>query len=201
MRFVYRNRKLALFGMFFLFGAMMILIKFTEFSPTCLFREETAQPGPMMVRDQVRHIHTYILSHRFKSQSPFAISHLWFIRKVQAFGAHSHVLCALVVLLRSDSIRFCSFCVVVFLLYFTEIHTRKRQTLLSVPSTDAIDFHWWCTTIRYDINASNAWCTSRRSVSMLEWKQVDFSIWCIFLSFSLFVCACVWIGRFCCVFT
>lgn len=54
MRFVYRNRKLALFGMFFLFGATMILIKFTEFSPTCLFREEPAQLGPMMVRDQVK---------------------------------------------------------------------------------------------------------------------------------------------------
>lgn len=54
MRFVYRNRKLALFGMFFLFGATMILIKFTEFSPTCLFREEPAQAGPMMVRDQVK---------------------------------------------------------------------------------------------------------------------------------------------------
>lgn len=53
MRFVYRNRKLALFGMFFLFGAMMILIKFTEFSPTCLFREEATQQGPVMVRDQV----------------------------------------------------------------------------------------------------------------------------------------------------
>lgn len=52
MRFVYRNRKLALFGMFFLFGAMMILIKFTEFSPTCLFREDS-EKGPVMVRDQV----------------------------------------------------------------------------------------------------------------------------------------------------
>lgn len=52
MRFVYRNRKLALFGMFFLFGAMMILIKFTEFSPTCLFKEDSQQ-GPVMVRDQV----------------------------------------------------------------------------------------------------------------------------------------------------
>ncbi|XP_031622563.1 protein-tyrosine sulfotransferase [Contarinia nasturtii] len=51
MRFVYRNRKLALFGMFFLFGAMMILIKFTEFSPTCLFKEDSQQ-GPIMVRDQ-----------------------------------------------------------------------------------------------------------------------------------------------------
>lgn len=60
MRFVYRNRKLALFGMFFLFGAMMILIKFTEFSPTCFFKEDTPQ-GPMMVRDQV-HIHIHIQS-------------------------------------------------------------------------------------------------------------------------------------------
>lgn len=53
MRLVYRNRKLALFGMFFLFGAMMILFKFTEFSPTCLFREDAVPQGPMMVRDQV----------------------------------------------------------------------------------------------------------------------------------------------------
>lgn len=52
MRFVYRNRKIALFGMFCLFGIMMILIKFTEFSPTCLFRDDSPQ-GPMMVRDQV----------------------------------------------------------------------------------------------------------------------------------------------------
>lgn len=65
MRFVYRNRKLALFGMFFVFGAMMILIKFTEFSPTCLFREDSQQ-GPMMVRDQVNNIH-FFCSHSSKS--------------------------------------------------------------------------------------------------------------------------------------
>lgn len=51
MRFVYRNRKIAFIGMFCLFGAMMILIKFTEFSPTCLFREDSQTP--MMIRDQV----------------------------------------------------------------------------------------------------------------------------------------------------
>lgn len=52
MRFVYRNRKIALFGTFCLFGIMMILIKFTEFNPTCFFRDESAQ-RPVMVRDQV----------------------------------------------------------------------------------------------------------------------------------------------------
>lgn len=77
MRFVYRNRKLALFGMFFLFGAMMILIKFTEFSPTCLFREETVQPGPMMVRDQVKHTSTsrifFTFVFRANNHFPFMI--------------------------------------------------------------------------------------------------------------------------------
>lgn len=51
MRFVYRNRKVALFGLVCLFGVMMILIKYTEFSPTCLFREEPAKP--VMLRDEV----------------------------------------------------------------------------------------------------------------------------------------------------
>lgn len=51
MRFVYRNRKVALFGLICLFGVMMILIKYTEFSPTCLFREEPAKP--VMLRDEV----------------------------------------------------------------------------------------------------------------------------------------------------
>lgn len=50
-----------------------------------------------------------------------------------------------------------------------EIHSRQRQTLLSVSSTNAIDFHWWCTTIRYNIDASHAWCTSRRSVCIRIW--------------------------------
>lgn len=51
MRFAYRNRRLAVIGAFSLIGAMMMLFKYTEFSPTCLFREEAQ--GPMMVRDQV----------------------------------------------------------------------------------------------------------------------------------------------------
>lgn len=51
MRFVYRNRKVALFGLVCLFGVMMILLKYTEFSPTCLFREEPAKP--VMLRDEV----------------------------------------------------------------------------------------------------------------------------------------------------
>lgn len=38
--------------MFCLFGAMMILVKFTEFSPNCLFREDPQQAA-MMVRDEV----------------------------------------------------------------------------------------------------------------------------------------------------
>lgn len=54
MRFVYRNRKVALFGLICLSGVMMILIKYTEFSPTCLFREEQAKP--MMLRDEVSSI-------------------------------------------------------------------------------------------------------------------------------------------------
>lgn len=158
MRFVYRNRKLALFGMFFLFGAMMILIKFTEFSPTCLFREETAQAGPIMVRDQVRK--PYTVNHQFQF--------LWFIRKSKQWILNSWHLVHHHNRTTLRSIHFVA---------FAEIYTRKRQTLLSIPSTDAIDFHWWCTTIRYHTNASHAWCTSRRSVS-IYWmkKQLDFSV-------------------------
>lgn len=65
MRFVYRNRKLALFGLICLFGVMMILIKFTEFSPTCLFREEQAKP--MMLRDEVS-VHGNTFSIQFRNQ-------------------------------------------------------------------------------------------------------------------------------------
>lgn len=135
MRFVYRNRKLALFGMFFLFGAMMILIKFTEFSPTCLFREE-AQQGPMMVRDQV---------------DIMTIAKLDLL-SISEYALQSIYLCSMPL---ASSLSLSSFSRFSFFLYI-EIHSWQRQALLSVSSTDAIDFHWWCTTIRYHINASHA---------------------------------------------
>lgn len=68
MRLVYRNRKIAIFGMFCLFGAMMILIKFTEFSPTCFFREDS-QPAAMMVRDEVISICLFCALFHFVSKT------------------------------------------------------------------------------------------------------------------------------------
>lgn len=54
MRLVYRNRRAALVGLLCVFGVMMLLMKYTELGPTCMFREEQQS---VMVRDDVSVIH------------------------------------------------------------------------------------------------------------------------------------------------
>lgn len=49
MRLVYRNRRAALVGMLCVFGVMMLLMKYTELGPTCMFREEQQS---IMLRDE-----------------------------------------------------------------------------------------------------------------------------------------------------
>lgn len=51
MRFVYRNRKLAFFAAFCLFGVLLILMKFTELNPSCLLPNN--KPSAIMLRDEV----------------------------------------------------------------------------------------------------------------------------------------------------
>lgn len=49
MRLVSRNRRVALLGVLCLFG-LMVLFKFSEYRPNCLFKEDQA---PVMLRDEV----------------------------------------------------------------------------------------------------------------------------------------------------
>lgn len=56
MRLVYRNRRAAVVGMLCICAVMMVLMKYTELGPTCLFREEQSS---IMVRDDVS-IHIFI---------------------------------------------------------------------------------------------------------------------------------------------
>lgn len=64
MRLVYRNRRAALVGMLCVFGVMMLLMKYTELGPTCMFREE--QPS-IMLRDEVSEIFLSLYIHINKS--------------------------------------------------------------------------------------------------------------------------------------
>lgn len=50
MRLVSRNRRAAVVGMLCICAVMMVLMKYTELGPTCLFREEQSS---IMVRDDV----------------------------------------------------------------------------------------------------------------------------------------------------
>lgn len=52
MRLVYRNRRAALLLMLCIFGVTMLLIKYSELGPTCLFKED--QQPSIMLRDEVR---------------------------------------------------------------------------------------------------------------------------------------------------
>lgn len=57
MRLVYRNRRAALLGTFCIFGVTMLLMKYTELGPTCLFKDD--QQAGMMIRDEVSSLHDF----------------------------------------------------------------------------------------------------------------------------------------------
>lgn len=70
MRLVYRNRRAAVLGMLCICGVMMVLMKYTELGPTCLFREEQSS---IMVREDVS---IYIM-YKFCLYKDFCLDTIW----------------------------------------------------------------------------------------------------------------------------
>lgn len=59
---------------------------------------------------------------------------------------------------------------------FIEIYTWRWQTVLYVPSPNAVDLYWWCTQVWNDINACYARCSSWSEVCtmfLVTWINSD----------------------------